>query len=108
MPLALDADDPVRISVTGAEANALMSDRLEMKIGLNLCCERRESAEVDLVTGMEAGESAPRRPGYIVCWPESGEEAWDVGKRYGVPERAVLEGAVDGKLRSGQALVLRI
>ena len=108
VPQELDVDDMARISVTGAEANALMSDRLEMKIGLNLYCERRVCEERSLVTGMEAGESTPRRPGYIVCWPESGEDAWDVGKRYGVPESAVLEGAPDGKLRSGSPLVLRI
>ena len=108
VPQALDGDDLVRIGVTGAEANALMSDRLEMKIGLNLYCERRESEEVDFVTGMEAGESAPRRPGYIICWPEGGEGAWDIGKRYGVPESTVLEGAGEGRLRSGQPLVLRI
>ena len=108
VPQALDGDDLVRIGVTGAEANALMSNRLEMKIGLNLYCERRESEEVDFVTGMEAGESAPRRPGYIICWPEGGEGAWDIGKRYGVPESTVLEGAGEGRLRSGQPLVLRI
>ena len=108
VPQALDGDDLVRIGVTGAEANALMSDRLEMKIGLNLYCERRESEEVDFVTGMEAGESAPRRPGYIICWPEGGEGAWDIGKRYGVLESTVLEGAGEGRLRSGQPLVLRI
>ena len=61
-----------------------------------------------LVAAVEEGERAPRRPGYIVCWPESGEDAWDIGRRYGVPESAVLEGVAEGKLRSGQPLVLRI
>ena len=108
VPQALDGDDLVRIGVTGAEANALMSDRLEMKSGLSLCCERRVCEEVCFVTGMEEGERAPRRPGYIVCWPESGETAWDIGRRYGVPESAVLAGAPEGRLHSGQPLVLRI
>ena len=108
VPQELDADDMVRIGVTSAEANALMSDRLEMKIGLNLCCERRVCEELTLVAAVEEGERAPRRPGYIVCWPESGEDAWAIGRRYGVPESAVLEGAPEGKLRSGQPLVLRI
>lgn len=108
VPQELDADDMVCIGVTSAEANALMSDRLEMKIGLNLCCERRVCEELTLVAAVEEGERAPRRPGYIVCWPESGEDAWDIGRRYGVPESAVLEGVAEGKLRSGQPLVLRI
>ena len=108
VPQELDADDMVCIGVTSAEANALMSDRLEMKIGLNLCCERRVCEELTLVAAVEEGERVPRRPGYIVCWPESGEDAWDIGRRYGVPESAVLEGVAEGKLRSGQPLVLRI
>ncbi len=105
---ALDANSAVRIAVTSAEANALMSDRLEMKIGLSVACESRTSESFNLVTGVEEGESVPRRPGYIICWPEPGEDAWSIGRRYGVPEEAVLEGAPEGKVVSGHPLVLRV
>lgn len=93
----------VNLSVTSAESNALMSDRLEMKIGLNVDCEARIQQSVDYVTEVEEGEEMKRRPGYIICWPEENADAWTVGKRYCIP--AAL---VEGRIVQGEALVLRV
>lgn len=93
----------VSLEVTSAEANALMSDRLEMKVGLSIDCEARIQQTVDYVTDMEEGETIARKPAYIICWPEAGEDAWSVGKRYAIPTAAI-----DGKIDGGKALVLRI
>lgn len=92
------------ISVTSAEANALMSDRLEMKIGLNIDAETRIQKEYSIVTEIAEGEPIRRRPGYIICWPEPGEDAWTIGKRYAVPG-ANLE---EAKVEAGTPLVIRI
>lgn len=108
VPQAMTPDSALRISVTSAEANALMSDRLEMKIGLQICCETRAREEISLAKALREGETLQRRPGYVICWPEAEEDAWSIGKRYAVSEAAVLEGTEDGEIRSGQPLVLRI
>lgn len=108
VPQPLGEDSAVRISVTSAEANALMSDRLEMKISLSAACEVRGSEKFSLITDVEEGEQVPRRPGYIICWPEPDEDSWSIGRRYGVPEEVVRAGAPEGKVTGGQPLVIRI
>ena len=91
VPMSLDEDADVQLAVLSAEANALMSDRLEMKIQLGVTCERRARERVSVVTNVEEGAPLERRPGIILCWPEPGEDAWALGKRYAVPaERAAI------------------
>ena len=92
------------ISVTSAEANALMSDRLEMKIGLNIDAEARIQQEFSIVAEVSEGEELQRRPGYIICWPEADEDIWCIGKRYAV-SGANLE---TGRVETGRPLVIRI
>lgn len=108
LPGALNESAVVRMSVASAEANALMSDRLEMKIALNLDCDARIQEDFSIVRTLEESESAPRRPGYVICWPAEGEDAWAIGKRYGVPSASVSEAAADGKVAPGRPLVLRV
>ena len=107
-PQELEEDSMIRIGVASAEANALMSDRLEMKIGLNLFCETREDEEVELVRSIEEGERVSRKPGYVIFWPEAGEDAWSIGRRYAIPEAQVLECTQEGCVAAGKPLVLRI
>ena len=93
VPMALDENAEVQMSVLSAETHALMSDRLEVKAQLGVTCERRQREQVSVVTAVEAGAPLERRPGIVICWPEAGEDAWTLGKRYAVPpERAALPG----------------
>ena len=108
VPQELEEDSMVRISVSSAEANALMSDRLEMKIGLNVSCETREYDDIEIAREIGEGESIRRRPGYVICWPEPAEDAWTIGRRYAIPESTVLENAENGEIQPGSPLVLRI
>lgn len=108
VPQELEDNSLIRISVTSAEANALMSDRLEMKIGLSVFCETRETEEVELVRSIEEAEPPKRRPGYVILWPEPGEDTWSIGRRYAIPEAQVVECAGEGCVASGKPLVLRI
>ena len=57
---------------------------------------------------LKEGEAAPRRPGYVICWPEAGEDAWSIGRRYGIPEESAAQGAPEGKITPGKPLILRI
>lgn len=107
VPAVLEEGAAVRLEVTSAEANALMSDRLEMKIGLNVEGETRSMRDYTIVTALEAGEAAARRPGYIICWPEIGEDAWAIGRKYGVALADVSE-AAGGAVQPGHPLVVRI
>lgn len=108
VPQELEENSMIRISVSSAEANALMSDRLEMKIGLSVFCETRESEDVELVRSISEGETVKRRPGYVIFWPEKGEDAWSIGRRYAIPEAQVQACADEGCIQPGSPLVLKI
>ena len=66
-----------------------MSDRLEMKVQLAATCETRRRTQARVVENVEEGEPIRRNPGIIVAWPDEGEDAWTIGRRYGVPAGAV-------------------
>ena len=102
VPIALNEESMIEIKVLSVEANALMSDRLEMKIQLGIACETRQREAMDVVTEIEPGEALERRSGIVICWPEPGEDAWEIGKRYAIPaERAAAAEA-------GKPLVLKV
>ena len=91
LKIPVDPDDAsiIDLQVLGAEANALMSDRLEMKVQLAATCETRHRTQARVVENVEEGEPIRRNPGIIVAWPDEGEDAWTIGRRYGVPAGAV-------------------
>ena len=102
VPQALNDESMIEMQVLSAEANALMSDRLEMKLQLSVSCETRQRAEVEIVTEITEGAPVQRRPGIVVSWPLPGETAWDFGKRYGIPAGSV------GEVEAGKAVVLKV
>ncbi|MBQ6325714.1 MAG: DUF3794 domain-containing protein [Clostridia bacterium] len=102
VPQALNDESMIEMQVLSAEANALMSDRLEMKLQLSVSCETRQRAEVEIVTEITEGAPVQRRPGIVVSWPLPGETAWDIGKRYGIPAGSV------GEVKAGKAVVLKV
>lgn len=105
-PVNLTGDSWIAIHVLSAEANALMSDRLEMKTMLRVCCETRERETIRVV--LEAAEGAPvaRRPGMVLLWPETGETAWDIGKKYAIPTGAVA--GSEGAIEPGKPILLKL
>lgn len=102
VPQTLDDDSLVDIQVISAEGNALMSDRLEMKLQLAVTCETRVRQRVRVVEELEEDEPLQRRAGIVIRWPEAGETAWDIGKRYGVPADSV------GEVETGKPVVLKV
>ena len=105
LPWKLGENPALCLGVISAEANALMSDRLEMKILLGVDCEDRRQEQFCFVNEITEGEARERRPCYVICWPMEGEDAWAIAKRYGVRADAV---APEGKIAAGEPLVLRI
>ncbi|MBR6766849.1 MAG: DUF3794 domain-containing protein [Clostridia bacterium] len=102
VPVALSDDACIRMQVISAEANALMSDRLEMKIQMNIAVETRKRENYEIVQSVEEGAEIIRKPGIVIFWPEDGENAWNVGKRYGVMTDAVSE------IKPGKPVILKI
>lgn len=102
VPAYLTDDACVRMQVMSAESNALMSDRLEMKIQMNVSAEIRRRESFEIVDSIEEGPDIVKKPGIVVFWPETGEDAWAVGKRYGVETSAVSE------VKPGSPVILKM
>lgn len=107
VPMELDDESWISLEVASAEANALMSDRLEMKTMLNIQCETRRRGETTVVQALSEGELIRRRPGIVILWPENGEGPWEIGKRYLLPVDAVSD---EGrrKIEEGKPVVLKM
>ena len=105
----LNGDSWLTVEPISAEANALMSDRLELKCALSIAAETRRTRAYDLVSDVQEGEDVKKRPGIVLFWPNESDDVWSVGKRYNVPVHEVL--AMNGGsevLKKGKAIVLKI
>ena len=102
VPQALNDESLIDIQVLSAEANALMSDRLELKLQLSVACQTRRRERAEIVEQVEPGEPIARRAGIVIRWPEAGETPWDIGKRYAVPVESV------GEIEAGEPVIVRI
>lgn len=85
LPFPVGEDAFVDVQVTSAEANALMSDRLELKAQLAVSCECRRRETVEIVREIAEGAPIRRRPGIVICWPGADETPWALGRRYAIP-----------------------
>lgn len=109
VPMELSDESWISIEVASAEANALMSDRLEMKTMLNICCETRRRSSLTVVEEVEEGNPIQRRSGIVILWPNDGESAWDIGRRYALPVESVVgSGEKKRKVEAGKPIVLKI
>ena len=104
IPQMPEDESLIDIDVVSAEASALMGDRVDMKIAVNLLCETRMQEEISFIGEVKEGEEMRRRPGYIICWPGADEDAWTLAKRYAVSEDEVAQVGVE----PGRPLVLRV
>ena len=109
VPGELNDESWISVEVVSAEANALMSDRLEMKTMLSICCETRKRAQVTVVQRVSEGEPVVKKPGIVLLWPEEGETAWDIGRRYALPVETVA-GTEENprKIEAGKPIMLKL
>lgn len=103
IPGEFNDESLILLEAMSAEANALMSDRLEMKVMLSVQCETRRRERMEAVLEVEEGEAVEKRPGIVILWPEEGQTAWDICKHYSLPSEAV-----EGKIEPGKPVVLKI
>lgn len=108
LPVEVGDEAAILLNVASAEANALMSDRLEMKITLNVDGEARLQREFSVLSEVEEREPIVRRPGYVICWPGQEEDVWCIAKRYGIAEAVVRDGIPENQNLNSRPLVLRI
>ena len=95
----------IGLEVISAEANALMSDRLEMKVMLSLSTETRRRDKLNVVESVEEAAPVRRKPGIVILWPEEGENAWLIGKRYALPHERV---SGKGEIVPGKPILLKM
>jgi len=108
LPGELGDEAAILLHTSSAEANALMSDRLEMKIALMIDSEARIQQNFTIATEVTQEGEIERRPGYVICWPDESDDAWSIGRRYGVAAGDIAA-AMDGrKIIPGNPLVIRI
>ena len=92
----------VSVEATGAEASALMSDRLELKCTLRITGSAARTQPVTVVEDVETAEGQPGRSGILVVWPQAGDTAWSIGERHRIAQ------AVIGAAEPGKPIVLRV
>lgn len=72
----------VGVTAAGAEAGALMSDRLELKCTLRFSAQERLNETVTVLSDVKEAADAPQRSGVGIYYPQPGETLFDVGRRY--------------------------
>ncbi len=106
VPQQLRDDSQVAIDVLQAEAGSVMGDQMDIKANLNIRCMTRNETEYSVVADVTEGDPIERRTGFVIIWPEQGDDAWQIGRRYRVSEESVLKGAEDGGVVQGSPIVI--
>lgn len=106
--VAAGEDAVAAADVVACEGSALMSDRIEMRCTLRLRITRRQQAQAEIARALHEQTAQPKRSGIVICWPSAEETAWDVGRRYRVPQADVLREMEAFPGADRRALVLKI
>ena len=105
----LDENDWVSVQVLNAEGSALMSDRVEIKCLLEISAEKRKCVQTEVADEITAEGENARAKGVLLVWPQAGESAWSIGKKYRAPMKTVVRANRDSDaLSPGRALVIRL
>ncbi len=99
---ALPDNGELNVEATGAEATALMSDRLELKCSLHVTGAAMRTQPVTVVEDVEVSEGEPERSGILIVWPQAGDTAWSIGERHRVAQSRI------GAVEPGKPIVLRV
>jgi len=98
----LPENGELTVEATGAEASALMSDRLEIKCTLHVAGSAIQTRPMTIVEGVEAAEGEAGAGGILIVWPQAGDTAWSIGRRHRVAQARV------GAVEPGKPIVLRV
>ena len=110
MPFAVQAGegDIVLLTAANAEAISITSDRAELRYILRAQVEGNMSSEVSLVTDAAAIPAMQTTQDIVLCYPQPGETAWDIAKRYRIPEGELraLNPGLEGDPEPGKGIVV--
>jgi hypothetical protein len=99
---ALPDNGELTMEATGAEASALMSDRLELKCTLHVTGAAMQTQPVSVVESVDAADAEPKKSGILIIWPQAGDTAWSIGEKHRVAQSRV------GTVEPGKPIVLRV
>jgi len=80
----LDEQAWIELEAVDAEASALMSDRLEVRCRLCARAAQCVSQMQELVVNAVQVDAPAMRSGLGLCYPQKGENVWDIARRYRV------------------------
>ena len=106
VPQSLQEDSQIIITVLQAEAGRMMGDQLDIRANLNISCMTRIETQYSVVTDVHEGDAIERRTGFVIVWPETGDDAWTIGRRYRIGEESVKRGAENGEIEAGKPIVI--
>ena len=101
-------EDILTLRAVGVDAVPITSDRAELRYILQADIESQQAAPVSLVTeGLAVPADAPSG-NIILYFTQPGESAWDIARRYRIPESDLraLNPDLAGEPKPGQGLVI--
>lgn len=110
MPFAVQAgpEDIVLLSAANVEAVPITADRAELRYILRAQVEGNDTREISLVTDAAAIPAMQTTQDIVLCYPQPGETAWDISKRYRIPESELraLNPGLEGDPEPGKGIVV--
>ncbi len=80
LPGGAAEDAALSLTVSGAEASSLMSDRLQFACRIQACAVSQSPGRSTLVTDVEKGEAEPLVRGVGVVFSQPGETLWSIAR----------------------------
>lgn len=101
-------EDIVMLSASNVEAVPITSDRVELRYILRAQVEGNAAQEVSLVTDAAAVPALQTTQDIVLCYPQPGETAWDIARRYRITENElrVLNPGLEGDPEPGKGIVV--
>ncbi len=101
-------EDIVTLSAANVEATPITSDRVEMRYILQADVEGVQAETVSVVTEAAAVPAGAASPDIVLYFAQPGETAWDIARRYRIPESELraLNPDLKGEPQVGQGVVV--
>ncbi len=101
-------EDILLLTAANVEATPVTSDRVELRYILHAQAEGIRTEQISLVTEATAVPAAAATEDIVLYFAQPGEAAWDIARRYRIPERELraLNPELTGEPQAGQGLVV--
>lgn len=101
-------DDIITLTAANVEAVPVTSDRVELRYILHADVEGIQGESIALVTDAAAIPAVPTTSDIVLYFTQPGEGAWDIARRYRIPESELrtLNPDLQGDPKTGQGVVV--